>query len=509
MPNLNQPGVYIEEIPSGARTINGVSTAKTAFVGRAKWGPVNQPTKIINFGEFERTFGGLWKNSQLGYSIRDFFLNGGENALIVRLSNDASTSKFTLRTTKGSSSKGIELFAKSPGSWGQDLRITVKPRSRNSDSPDLLDLIIELPSAARTEFHTVSLNPRNKHFIERVLDNSSELVEMGKTSKGVRTNSASSLKKGKYKAQKGSGTDGLELTEQSFIGSTNRRKKEGLYALDREAHFNLLVIPPYTSDQNVDGSVLNAAAAYCEDRRAFLIVDPPNTWQSTADAASGINNLGTSSVNAAIYFPRMRQEDPLNPGTIETVPPSGIIAGVYARTDLTRGVWKAPAGTEATMLGIVSTQVVLTDNQISVLNPLGINGLKNISGVGDVVWGSRTLGSSISGNQDWKYVPVRRTALYIEESIDQGTQWVVFEPNEEPLWNTIKLAVGNFLNNLWRQGAFQGAKPAHGFFVRCGLGETMTQADIDDGRIIIEIGFAPLKPAEFIVIQIAHRLNHP
>jgi phage tail sheath protein FI len=239
------------------------------------------------------------------------------------------------------------------------------------------------------------------------------------------------------------------------------------------------------------------------------LVDPPAAWgavkeTAAAKAVAGLAALGLTGLpsrNAAIYFPRVLESDPNHNSQTDTFVPCGIIAGLCAATDSSRGVWKAPAGLDAALLGIQGLQVNLTDAENGQLNPLGINCLRDFKINGRVVWGARTLRGADIFADDYKYVPVRRTVLYIEESLYRGTQWVVFEPNDEPLWAEIRLNVGAFMHNLFRLGAFQGKTPQEAYFVKCDK-ESTTQNDINLGIVNIVVGFAPLKPAEFVVIQI-------
>ncbi|HSK17780.1 MAG TPA: phage tail sheath subtilisin-like domain-containing protein [Longimicrobiales bacterium] len=289
--------------------------------------------------------------------------------------------------------------------------------------------------------------------------------------------------------------------------------KTGLHAFDEVEDLNLLCIPPFDSagfTGDASSQVLTAALAYVRLRRAILLVDPPSSWNNAADptsAASGVDSTAfglARDANAAVYFPRIRCPDPLQQGRLATFAPAGAVAGVIARTDAQRGVWKAPAGTEASLIGVNELAVSLTEMQQGLLNPQGINCLRALPGIGHVVWGARTLRGSDRLADPWKYLPVRRTALFIEESLYRGTQWVVFEPNEEPLWSQIRLSVGSFMHNLFRQGAFQGTTPSEAYFVKCDA-ETTTQHDMNLGVVNILVGFAPLKPAEFVIIRIAQR----
>jgi hypothetical protein len=275
--------------------------------------------------------------------------------------------------------------------------------------------------------------------------------------------------------------------------------------LNKADLFNLLCIPGYKDTAlgfDVDKEVVSAAARYCEARRAMLLVDSPASWRTKADAKTGIAlGVGTTSKNAALFFPRLRQPNPERNNQKEDFGPGGAVAGVFARIDAQRGVWKSPAGIEATLKGVPELAVLLTDAENGELNPLAVNCLRSFPLVGNVVWGARTLAGADQAGSEWKYIAVRRTALFIEESLYRGTKWVVFEPNDEPLWAQIRLNVGVFLQSLFRNGAFQGRTPREAYFVKCDS-ETTTPHDIEVGVVNILVGFAPLKPAEFVTIKI-------
>ncbi len=308
------------------------------------------------------------------------------------------------------------------------------------------------------------------------------------------------------------GSDGTALPQATdLIGDPS--KFTGIYALDKVDLFNILCLPdvtrakpgnPAQSDLDLpsQNSVFGAAMTYCLERRAFLLIDARpevNNVSSAVDWKS--TGLTVHDKNGAAYFPRLKLSDPLNKFQLRTFAPCGIIAGLYSRIDSARGVWKAPAGTEATLSGVQGMVYKLTDAENGALNPLGLNCLRTFPVYGSVAWGARTLVGSDADASEWKYVPVRRFALYLEESLYRGTKWVVFEPNDEPLWAQIRLNVGAFMQTLFRQGAFQGKTPQEAYFVKCDK-ETTTQNDIDRGVVNILVGFAPLKPAEFVVIQI-------
>lgn len=251
----------------------------------------------------------------------------------------------------------------------------------------------------------------------------------------------------------------------------------------------------------------------------MLIIDSPALWTAApntaiSDAEAGINTMrgaigNDDAINAAVYFPRLRMPDPLSENRLADFAPCGAVAGIITRTDVQRGVWKAPAGMAASFSGAQGFTYSMTDPQNGVLNPLGVNCLRNFPVAGNLVWGSRTLAGADLLGSEWKYIPVRRLALFLEESLYRGTQWVVFEPNDEPLWGQIRLNLGAFMQTLFRQGAFQGTKQSDAYFVKCDK-ETTTQNDIDNGIVNIQVGFAPLKPAEFVVLkfqQIAGQLQ--
>jgi phage tail sheath protein FI len=364
--------------------INGVATSITAFIGSALRGPTELPGSVNSFADFERLYGGLWAQSTLGYAVQQFFLNGGSQALIVRVEGD--------------------------GSGG--------------------------------------------------------------------------------------------ITDADIIAS--------LPVLDRADLFNLLCIPPLKRHGgDVGKPAWDAAMAYARSRRAFVIVDPAERWttvNNVLDTATGVTSVVTAADNAAIYFPRILVSDPLNDGELDSFAPGGTVAGIFAKTDMTAGVWKAPAGIEAVMLGVEAFSLgggasTLTDADNERLNPAGINGLRSLVGAGPVVWGARTLTGADALASDWKYIPVRRLAYTIEESVVRGIKWATFEPNDQALWAQIELGVSAFMHTLFTQGAFQGATPSQAYFVKCDNTTTMP-ADIENGVVNIVIGFAPMHPAEFIMLTL-------
>jgi len=538
------PGVYIEEIPSGVRTIVGVATSITALIGRALRGPVNKAVTVNSYGEFERVFGGLWVESSLGYAMRDFFLNGGSQAVVVRLYHPETGPG--AKPAKGKLVVGpVTLEAAYPGKWGMNLRGTVDLNVSEDvaigmglTKPDLFNLTVQDvgPGGFVEQYLNVSFKDSPRR-LDRVLEAESKLVrwdgvwppnplpaptaaddavtaaekQLAAAKKAVPPvpadiATAEAAVKTAKDAMANAVSDGLALTKvDDFTPANAEIDKKGLFALEQADLFNLLCLPPYLATGDVDVALVSDAAAYCEKRRAMLLVDPPSGWTDKATAKQQFTDpndkVGTRSRNAALFFPRVRQPNPQRDDQVEVFVPCGAVAGVFARTDTQRGVWKAPAGIDATLVGVPELSVNLTDAENGELNPLGINCLRAFPLVGRVIWGGRTLRGADQLADEYKYVPVRRLALFIEESLFRGTKWVVFEPNDDPLLAQIRLNAGAFMHNLFRQGAFQGTTPRDAYFVKCDK-ETTTQNDINLGIVNIVVGFAPLKPAEFVIIKL-------
>jgi phage tail sheath protein FI len=511
------PGVYIEEIPSGVRTITGVATSITAFIGLAARGPLNEPVTINSYSDFERSFGGLSVKSTMSYAVRDFYQNGGSTAIIVRVAKNADKAIVELPSAD-SPPQTLNLLATSEGEWGNLISVAVNHNTADPTAPvasppepadaDSFNLVIYYNNVKAEEHLNVTLIEDDIRFLPRVLEQNSALLAAEKDGTGdwVVTDSRPAETTDPVAAEDGyDGDDDVGTTE--YLGSES--EKTGIYALKAVDLFNLLCIPPVTRAGDTDPTVYQAALKLCVDKRAVLIVDSPYGWGTPATAAvsnakAGLSTLGLSGTdarNAALYFPRVKQADQNREGQLDTFVAGGIIAGIIAKTDSSRGVWKSPAGIDAALSGIQGLQVNLTDQENGQLNPLGINCLRTFPVTGRVVWGARTLRGADQLADEYKYLAVRRTALFIEESLYRGTQWVVFEPNDEPLWAQIRLNVGAFMHNLFRQGAFQGTTPKEAYLVKCSK-ETTTQNDINQGIVNILVGFAPLKPAEFVFIKI-------
>lgn len=770
---LTYPGVYIEEIPSGVRTIVGVATSITAFVGYTSRGPLDRAVRIHNFGDFEREFGGLYKDSLVSYAVQQFFLNGGSDAYVVRVAKNAKPATVIMKDISGT--EVLKVSAASHGVWANDVRMDIDYATSNPDStfnltvtryetrngkavpveterhinlsmnsesatyavdvvnaaskiislerlntcqfddddddldrgwslsgnlknfsPDELaagDTIsgvlngtdpftLTLPSVSNEDDVLDNLNnaltiaikdaglssdtikylaafrvdangknAENGNFIKlisqvvegndtttaerssvritnapaklllglnnggrekecasqrrpaptgtvskdlsyyldqetevygslniQIMDNgpstSAEILpvhsitlgsvdspiivgtELGREiqekirnidnpatknatvqfqgpilriQSSADTPNASIELTGKlnideeepldlntpgghvniqqYRLGTGAtfgaqsnaeaGFDGTPPGGSDIIGSFE--SKTGIYALRDVDLFNLMVIPETTKLDTPEeaNSVIQSAIAFCEDQRAFFIIDPPELDDKKIKEWAEVS----TSRNAALFFPQIKIADPLSEFRLVDKTPSGAVAGIFARTDSQRGVWKAPAGTDAVVKGAQGLRTLLTDLENGPLNQAGVNCLRKFPVYGIISWGARTRRGADEIADEYKYIPVRRLALYIEESLYRGLKWVVFEPNDEPLWSQIRLNVGAFMHNLFRQGAFQGTTPKEAYFVKCDK-ETTTQNDINLGIVNIVVGFAPLKPAEFVVIKI-------
>lgn len=495
---LNYPGVYIEEVRSNVRTITGVATSITAFVGRARRGPMDNdpdglsPVRIRSFGEFNRVFGGLWDESPMSFAVNQYFQNGGGEALIVRVGAGAGLAAAS--RTFGD----LTLTAANPGTWGGNVLVTI-------DLSDGMGGTLAAPLFNLTLRDSVT-DQRETYFglsMAAAHPRSVALVLLGSTLVRATVGGAAGQPTAIADAALtvANTADGDAVTAAEVVsGGTLQANQRGIYALERADLFNLLVIPPYSPSADVAAADLANALQYCRDRRALLLVDPPTATDTVAEAITHANAVGRHT-NAAFFFPRLRAPNALRDNALQDFAPSGAVAGVMARTDAARGVWKSPAGIEATLSGAAALSVKLTDGQTGDLNPMGVNCLRDFPVYGRVVWGARTLAGADALASEWKYLAVRRMALFLEESLFRGTQWVVFEPNDEPLWAQIRLNLGAFMQNLFRQGAFQGRTPREAYFVKCDA-ETTTQNDINLGVVNIAVGFAPLKPAEFVVIRL-------
>ncbi|WP_375495001.1 phage tail sheath family protein [uncultured Nostoc sp.] len=555
------PGIYIQELPSSTHTITAAPTSIAVFIGYTHPFLTLNPGKaieIFSFTDYEREFGGFFTSNafdsgtskalfgSVANAVNQFFLNGGSDAYVIGL-----TPKYNDPTKPGSQPIEIEAATHTIGGIvfkalqptdTVDLTVTIVPNASNAA---IADITIFYGSQIETyRGVTVTFNQAdNRNFIENRIGTATNHISSLVTVTPSVTQQQGQPSHNDYGTAFTPATS-APLTYPPNANPTNNANWTVFNSadftlgtptapaifdqdseLDKLPIFNLLVLPGI-----VNPFILSEALAFCERKQAFLIMDPP-----FADIADGqlknsiyydkVNpnseNPIPQSTNGALYFPYIKSTDPITGKATDSVtgqafilPPSGTVAGIYARTDLNRGVWKAPAGLETTILN--TTGVVdgtgtlpdgrLTNSQQGVLNLVGINCLRTFPGVGTVVYGARTLVGydqpTETPFQQWKYVPVRRMALFIEQTLLQNLGWVVFEPNDEPLWAAIRLSIGNFMLSLFKQGALQGSTPSQAFQVKCDS-STTTSDDQNRGIVNIIVAFAPLKPAEFVIVNIA------
>jgi hypothetical protein len=465
----------------------------------------------------------LWRGSALGFAVRDFFGNGGATAIIVRLHRPETGAG--ARPAKATLAIGsLTLEAATEGMWGNSLQARIDHATRPPDAglgetpSSLFNLTLRDGTTGVIEEHRdlVVAPADHPRLVTTVLLQESALVRATGAGPTRPDASAPPPEPGRSVwddnsppthvavSEPGLGSDGQPLDVAAFTAGP---PGSGLSALDAADLLNLLVIPTNNDDGTLDVGIVAAAATYCERRRAMLLLDSPPDWATAIDVEAAFVDgfdvrIGTRSPNAALFFPRVRQSNPLHDNRTDTFGAAGAVAGVMARTDVRRGVWRAPAGLEANLIGITGLDTTLTADAISRLSGMGVNCLRPVPGVGKVIWGARTLRGLDRPVSEWRYIPVRRTALFIEESILRGTQWASFEPNDAQLWARIEALVEAFLHDLFRQGAFQGMKPSEAYFVRCDR-STTTQQDIARGTATISVGFAPLRPAEFVILRVS------
>lgn len=498
------PAVYIEEPPSGIRPIQGVGTSVAAFVGHAERGPLGAATLIANYGQFVTTFGNPIDNGYLAFAVKAFFEEGGTSCYVVRTAHytapGTAAATAARRTFQHSGAGAIDVLtvqASSPGTWGNNLTVEVAHAA-----PDLFSLTVFRAGARVERIDGLSMDPLSSAYAPvRVAARSATIRARDEVPAGSGLTAAARRPAITTPAVLlNPGSDGLaSLATADYIGDA--ANGTGLHALDAIEDVSLVAIP-----DAVDRDVHVQGMAYCERRMdCFYVADVAEGAVATLEVlgykrAQGAY-AGGNAINSkygALYAPWIDVVDPRSGGTIR-IPPSGAVLGRYARTDGTRGVHKAPAGTTdgrlATAVGLAA-QYGHADQER--LNPLGINVIRRLPGVGQVIWGARTT----SSDPEWRYLNVRRLFLFLEGSIRRSTSWTVFEPNDPALWKSLVRNVSAFLRTQWRAGALVGATEADAFFVQCD-GENNPPESVLAGRVIIDIGVAPSKPAEFVVFRIS------
>lgn len=503
------PGVYVEEMEAGARPIEGVGTSVAAFVGLAEKGPMNEPVLVSNWTQFSEKFGGFVPGSYLAHSVFGYFLNGGGNCYVVRIGGDGQAKEV-------GGGKGRKAIAAGPaqalvGAYrfialesaprGKEIGVEIAEAGGESPPEDQFKLIIKLDGKEAESFDNVTTKRGAENVVTKV-NEASKILRVEEVTSGsglmVPDKGTTTLEAPPPEPEPPT-TDQLGADE--YIGdAADRTGFSGLEAVDE---VTILAVPDLAAalesgaiDLETFQAVQLAMIAHCElmgDRVAIL--DPPPGLTPQQVKKWRVEDANYDSKYAALYWPYIKVHDPVS-GSNRFVPPSGHIAGVWARSDDERGVHKAPAN--EVVRGAVALQTQITKAEQDLLNPVGINCVRAFPGRGVRVWGARTL----SSDPAWRYLNVRRLFNYLEESILLGTQWVVFEPNDDALWARIRRTISAFLINEWRKGALFGLTADEAFFVRCDR-ETNPAEAIDAGQVTCQIGVAPVKPAEFVIFQLS------
>ncbi|WP_405686039.1 phage tail sheath family protein [Streptomyces sp. NBC_00057] len=502
MPSYLSPGVYVEEIESGSRPIEGVGTSVAAFVGFARKGPFDEPTLITNWSQFAGTFGDFVDGTYLASAVYGFFANGGGVCYVVRIGDgteppaDGDDERSAGQLPAGSETQlGPYAVKPRPGVTGE---VTVEVTEVEGDDPpsDVFQLIVKRDGQVAETYPSVTTK-RSKENVATRVNAKSELIEIRETARGAAPAKPEPQSVTLAPAAPAAGA----LTPELYVGDPDRRT--GFGGLEAVEEVTTIAVPDLMSayergllDLESVIAVQQGLISHCElmgDRVAIL--DPPPGLSPQQIRAWRTDRANFDSKYATLYYPWIRVPDPSSERA-RLVPPSGHIAGVWARNDESRGVHKAPAN--EVVRGAVALQTQLTKGEHDLLNPIGLNCIRSFPGRGIRVWGARTLASDPA----WRYLNVRRLFNYLEESILAGTQWVVFEPNDDALWARIRRTVSAFLVNEWRKGALFGLTPEEAFYVKCDR-ETNPPESIDAGQVICEIGVAPVRPAEFVVFRLS------
>ena len=582
------PGIYLSEKADMPRTVTAATTSLVAIMGIFPRGPIDQAVLVSSQAEFEAQFGNGGAVTGLApYAVQQYFLNGGNGAWIVRLTaNGGASAKADLA--------GISLMANSPGSWGNDykvslsppdlpnagsfLQLTVTKASASGGSDVVVEQVPNLPGDKPAQLATL-INSVSQYVAATLATPAPASIgataspqplagggdgtwdatafldavyaQLGNPQTPAAENSQAASAAASGGQDSSPSQQDSDSTSKGGRGSTRSRSSTApagqpaqpptgpLLDLIAPQVFNLLCIPDLAWLGPDQADAYQVAHKYAAGHQAFLLVDPPPPsiavdgalrpdW-SQGLTITPIDNVGTSTqarnnlagnwggaaiLNAtndcgALYYPWLIIPDPAQAGAQVCVPPSGTVAGIYAATDASRGVWKAPAGVDAALVGVNGlADTSINDTVNGTLNILGVNVIRTFPIYGTVVWGSRTLaGSDLAGNP-WKYVPVRRLTDFIEQSLIQSLRWAIFEPNGPSLWGTVSMEVGAFMSGLYSQGAFSGATAAQAYQVVCDATST-SAADMLAGIVRVFVGFQPVEPAEFVVLNIVLNAGTP
>jgi hypothetical protein len=508
------PGVYVEEVPAANKPIEGVSTSVAAFVGLAPGGPVNTAMRVTNWSQFARLYsdpaapdnGPFMEGAYLAHSVYGFFQNGGQMCWVVRIGAENGDSRPVVAALPSAADSGAEALraVARPGIDGPvQVDLSVEVEGGGAKVPDDGDQTYRLVVTAgdkREEHEGLTLKKGRTNIVTKV-NSVSKLIKIEETGASL-PETARAPATGSY-ALIAAAPEAGELTVSDFEGDAAKRDGVGgLVALDE---ISIVVAPDLVNlISNGDDRLLRDAQdkmiSHCEllgDR--VCILDPPPNLLPQEIEEWRKDTAGYDSKMSTLYWPWIETTDPITRKAI-MIPPSGHIAGVWARTDSERGVHKAPAN--EVIRGVTGLAFDITAAEQGSLNRIGINCIRAFSGRGIRIWGARTL----SSDPEWRYLNVRRLFNYVSQSLLEGTQWSVFEPNDEHLWIQLRASIENFLTNTWRSGALFGSSPAQAFFVKCDA-ETNPPEVRDAGQVIVEVGIAPVKPAEFVILRLSQYIE--
>ena len=503
MPSYLSPGVYVEEVDSGSRPIEGVGTAVAAFVGLAGKGPFNTPTLVSNWSQFVSTFGDFVTDAYLAHAVYGYFQNGGGNCFVVRIGDDGSNGNEPREiesVPQAMLGNRLRVVALDAGTRPGDIEVEITTAGGDSPSDDMFKLVIKRGGQIVEEFDRATVG-RGRQNVATMVNTDSKVIRIEDqgTGAGVEKPTEGSISLVAPPAP--SPSPSPTLATDDYVGDVSDRT--GFAGLEAVEEVTMLCVPDLMSayqqglvDLETVQAVQLGMIAHCElmgDRVAIL--DPPPGFNAQQIKEWRVDKARYDSKYATLYWPWVKVFDPAT-AKMQYVPPSGHVAGIWGRNDDTRGVHKAPAN--EVIRGAVDLETQITRNEHGLLNPVGINCLRAFPGGGIRVYGARTL----SSDPAWRYLNVRRLFNYLEKSVLNGTQWVVFEPNDDALWAKIRRTISAFLVNEWRAGALFGLTPDEAFYVKCDR-ETNPSEGIDAGQVVCQIGVAPVKPAEFVVFRLS------
>ena len=519
MPSYLSPGVYVEEVASGSRPIEGVGTSVAAFVGLAPEGPLNEPTLVTNWTQYVAAFGEFTDGYFLAHSVYGFFNNGGSAAYVVRVGGvpggvpggadrqpAAVGSGGAPAALPSGESQQLGAFKVAAIAPGDGDALTVEVADAEGEGPAERFQLLVKDGDKTVESFDVTAKRGNRNYVVTQVKERSKLItvkEGAAAGQLVRPDNQTVVLAAPSPAPADSGradTGGQPGVGEYLGDSADRTGFGGLEAVDE---ISMVAVPDLMAayqrgaiDLESVKAVQLGLIAHCElmgDRLA--IIDPPPGLNARQIRVWRQETSNYDSKYAALYYPWIKVFDPSG-GQTRLIPPSGHVAGIWARNDSERGVHKAPAN--EVVRGAVDLEIQITRGEQDLLNPLGINCIRSFPGRGIRVWGARTL----SSDPAWRYLNIRRYFNYLEESILTGTQWVVFEPNDQALWARIRRNISAFLVTEWRGGALFGGQPEDAYYVKCDA-ETNPPESVDLGRVICEIGVSPVKPAEFVIFRLA------